>query len=87
MAPQSYKFVNTHAHEISGWKIISIIPYSRDPLLGGISGDVQSDISNLAFKNREQLEDFQSRILRLQHAIFICEETAYPTRLIFQYME
>ena len=58
MAPLAYKVVGTHAHEISGWTIISIPIYSRAPRLGGINSGVQSDLSTLLFKNGEQLEYF-----------------------------
>ena len=66
MAPQAYKVVSTHAHEISVWTIISRLLHSRAPHLIGMNGDVQSDLSTLAFRNGEQLEDFHIRILRLQ---------------------
>ena len=65
MAPQSYKIVSTHAHEILGWTILSILLHSRAPNLGVMNGDVKYDIATLAFRNGEQLEDFYSRVLRL----------------------
>ena len=65
MEPQAYNFVSTHAHKISGWKILSRLFYSRSPHIGGMNGDVRSDLATLAFKNREQLEDFHSRIIIL----------------------
>ena len=71
MTPKAYKVVSTHAHEISGWTILSRLLHSRGPHLGGINGDVQSDLATLAFKNGEQLEDFHSRILRLQQVIML----------------
>ena len=37
--------------------------------------------------NGEQLEDFHSRILRLQQEIMISGETVSPTRLLLQYMK
>ena len=40
MSPQSFKFVTTHAHEISGWKILSGIIHEQTPNLGGMNGDV-----------------------------------------------
>ena len=55
MAPQVYKVVSTHAHEISGWTIISRLLHSRAHHLGGMNGDVQSDLATLDFKNGEQL--------------------------------
>ena len=66
MAPKAYKVVSTHAHKISVWKIISRLIHPRAPNLGGMNGDVQSDLSTLAFNNGEQLEYFHSRILRLK---------------------
>ena len=51
-----------------------------------MNGDVQSDLATLEFKNREQLEDFHSIIIRLQKEIISSGETLSPTRLIFQYM-
>ena len=65
MAPQSYKIVRIHAHEISGWKILSRLLHSCAPHFGGMNGDVQSDLATLEFKNGEELEDFHSRIIRL----------------------
>ena len=50
-----------------------------------MNGDVQSNLATLAFKNREQLEDFHRRILRLQQEIILSGEILSPTRLIFQY--
>ena len=66
MAPQAQKVVSTHANEILGWTILSRLLHSRAPHLGGMNGDGKSDLATLAFKNGEQLEDFHSRILRLQ---------------------
>ena len=87
MAPQAYNVVSTHAHEISGWKIISRLLYSRAPYLVGMNGDVQSDLATLEFKNGEQLEDFHIRILRLQQEIMLSGGIISPTRLLFQYMQ
>ena len=69
MAPQAYKFAITNAHEISRWTTIFRLLHSHDLHLLGINSNVQSDLSTLAFKNREQIEDFHSRILRLQQEI------------------
>ena len=77
-------FVSTHAHKISGWTILSILIHSRAPHLGGINGDVQSNLSTLAFNNGEQLEDFHIRILILKQEIIFSGESVSPTRLIFQ---
>ena len=52
-----------------------------------MNGDVQSDLSTPAFKNREQLEYFHSTILILQQEIILSGETVSPKRLIFQYMK
>ena len=82
MAPQSYKIVSTHTHDISGWTILYRLLHSCAPHLGGMNGDVQSDISTLAFRNGEQLEDFHSRILRLQQEIMLSGEIVSPTRLL-----
>ena len=86
MEPQTYKFVNTHAHEVSGWKILSRLIHLCTPHLGWMSGDFQSDLVTLAFKNIEQLEDFCRRIIILQQEIIIYGETVSPTRILFQYM-
>ena len=61
MAPQYYKVFITHAHDISGWTILSRILHSRSPHLGGMNYDVQYDLTTLALENGEQLEDFHSR--------------------------
>ena len=66
MAPQAYKVFITHAHEISGWNILSRLIHSRAPHLGGTNGDVQSNLATLAFNNGEQIEDYHNRILILQ---------------------
>ena len=87
MAPQAYNVVSTHAHEISGWTIISRLINSLSPHIGGMNGDVQSDIATLAIKNGERLEDFHSIILRLQQEVILSGETVSPTRLLFQYMK
>ena len=52
-----------------------------------MNGDFQSDLTTLAFKNGEKLEDFYSRILRLQQEIILSGKTVSPTRLLFQYMK
>ena len=66
MVPQAYKIISTHYHEILGWKILSRLIHSRVPHLGGMKIDLQFDLATLAFKNGEQLEDFHTRIIRLQ---------------------
>ena len=85
MAPESYKVVNTHDHEISVWTILSRLIHSRAPNLGGMNSYVQSDLANLAFNNGEQLEYVCGIIIRIQQEIILCEETISPTRLLFQY--
>ena len=87
MEPQSYKVVSTHAHEILVWKIISRLIHSYAPDIGGMNGDFNSDQPPLVFNNREQLEYFNSRILRLQHEIILSGKTISPIRLILQYMK
>ena len=62
MAPQYYKVVNTHAHEISGWTILSRLLHARAPHLGVMNGDAQSGLAILAFNNLEKLGYFHSRI-------------------------
>ena len=85
MGPQAYKVVSTHDHEISGWKIIYRLIHSRAPRIGGMNGDIQYDIANLVFKNKERLEYFHIIIIILQQEINLYGETAYLTRLLFQY--
>ena len=87
MAPQYYKVVSTRDPDISGWTILHILIHSRAPHLGGTNGDFQSGLAILAFNNGEQLEDFHSRILRLQQEIMFSGEIFSPTRLLFQYMK
>ena len=87
MATQAYKVISTHAHEISVWTILSRLLHSREPHLGGMNGNVQSDLATLAFRNGEQLEDFHIKIIRLQQEIMLSGEIVPPTRLLFQYME
>ena len=87
MSYQAYKVFTTHAHEILWRKIISILLLARDPNLGDTNGDVQSDLSSLAFNNRWQLEDFHRRIIRLQQEINLPGETDSPTRLLLQHMK
>ena len=82
MAPQDYKVVNTHAHEISGWTIISRLLYLRAPNIGGMNGNVQSDLATLT-KNGEQLEDFHITIITLQKEIILYGETVYHARILF----
>ena len=82
MEPQAYKVVRTYAHEISGWTILSRILHSRAPHLGGKNVDFQSDLSTLAFKNGEKLEDFHRIILRLQQKVMLSVEIVSPTRLL-----
>ena len=84
MAPQAYNIFNTHDHDISVCTIIYILLHVRDPHPEGINGDFQSDLANLLFNNRENLEYFHIRIIRLQHKINLSGETVSPTRLIFQ---
>ena len=74
MSPRAYKVVRTHAHEISVWTILSRLLHSRANKIGGMNGDVQSDLATLAFKNREQLEDFHSSIIIPQQEIVLSRE-------------
>ena len=57
------------------------------PHIVGTNGDFQYDLATLAFNNGEQLEDFHSRILRLQQEIMLSGEIVSPTRLLLQYMK
>ena len=76
MAPQSYKVVSTHAHEISILTIISILIHLRSHHLGIMNGDVQFDLATLTLNNGEQLEDF--------HSIFLNTSTGnYPLCIKF----
>ena len=66
MAPQPYKVFSTHANEISGCKIISILKHSHTPNIGGMNVDVRSDLATLTFKNDKHLEYLNSRIIIVQ---------------------
>ena len=48
-----------------------MIFHAHTPDIGGINGDVKSDLTTLADKNREQLEDFHSIILIIQQEIIV----------------
>ena len=87
IATQAYKVVSTHAHEIPGWKILSIPLHSCSPNLGGTNGHVQYGLATLTFNNREEPEDLHSRIIRLQQEIILSGETISPTRILFRYMK
>ena len=87
MAPQACKVISPHAHEISGWKILSRLLPLRAPHIEGMNGGVQSDLAILEFNNGEKLEVFHSRIIRLQQEIILYRETLYPTIFIFQHMK
>ena len=87
MVPQAYKVFSTHAHEISVWTILYRLLHSSAPHLIDMNGDVQSNLSTLAFKNGEQLEDFHSIILRLQQETILSGEIVSPTRLPLHYMK
>ena len=52
-----------------------------------MNGDVKSDLATLAFKNGEQLDDFHSRIIRLQQKIMLSREIVSSTKILFQYMK
>ena len=66
MAPQAYNIFRINDHELSGWTILSRLLHSRAPNLGGMNGDVDSDLATLELNNGEQLENFHSIIIRLQ---------------------
>ena len=85
MSFQAYNVVNTHAHEISGWTILSKIIHACVPNLGSMNGDVQSDLSTLAFNNGEQFEYLHRIIIRLQQETNLSGETVSHTRLLFHY--
>ena len=86
MAPQDYKVVNTHDHEISGWKILSRLLDERAPHLVGMNGDVQYDLATPEFKNGGKLEYFHSIIIRLEQEIILSGETVSKTIFLLQYM-
>ena len=48
------------------------------PHIGGMNGNIQSDITTLAFKNREQFEYFHIIILRLKQKFNLHGETVSP---------
>ena len=49
MAPQSYKFFTTQAHEILGGNIISRLLHAQAPHIGGTDGDIQYELATLSF--------------------------------------
>ena len=65
MAPQVYKFFTTHAHKILVWTILPRLLHAIYHNIGGMNGDVRSELSTLVFSKGEQLEDFHGRILIL----------------------
>ena len=46
--------------------VLSIIKHTQAPNIGGVNGDVQSNLATLAFKFGEQLENFIITILIFQ---------------------
>ena len=85
MAPEAYNISTTHAHEISRWTILSRLLHARSPHIGGMDGDIRSDLATLVFNNGEQIEDFYSIIIILQQEINLYGETFSPTRLLLHY--
>ena len=79
-------FIDTNKKytEYNGGDIHGIYRYLE--IIGAINGFSFSLFVN-AFRNGEQLEDFHSRILRLQQEIMLSGEIVYPTRIILQYMK
>ena len=71
MAPQAYKVGSTNDHEVSRFTILSRLIHSRAPHIGGMNGDVQSDLATLEFKNGELLEYFHGKVIRLQQEIVL----------------
>ena len=87
METQAYKVVNTYAHEISVWTILSILLHSHAPHLGGMNGGVKSDLTNLAFKNEEQLECFSLYNYHTSTGNYPIWKTFSPNIFIFRYMK
>ena len=87
MEPRAYKFFNNHSRGISGLTIIFRLIHVRAPHIVWMNDEVQSSLSTLEFKNGEHLEDFHSRIIRLQQKINLSVETASPEIIIFHYMK
>ena len=52
-----------------------------------MNGDIESDLVTLYFNNREWLEDFHGRILRLQQEFMHSGEIVSPTRILLEYMK
>ena len=50
METHAYKVVINHTNEISRWTILYKILRAHAPNLGGMSGDVQYDLSTLELK-------------------------------------
>ena len=58
MAAQTYKIATTYAHEIPKCTILYRLIYARNSHLGGMNGDIQSDLDNMAPKQGENLMIF-----------------------------
>lgn len=86
-APQEYKVIIIHDHEVSGCNLISRIIHARSYHTRGINGDFKYDLSNLTFKQVKQLEEFHGSIISLHQEFFLSSETISPTRIIFHHMK
>ena len=62
METQDYKIVNTHAHEISWWEILSRLIHLHAPNFVGMNGNVQSDLTTPEFKIEKNLNIFISEL-------------------------
>ena len=59
--------------------------HARGTHLGGMNGNVQSDLATLKFQNGYQLGYFHSIVIRLKQEINLSGETVSPTRHLLQY--
>ena len=82
MEPQAFKVVTTHTNKIFVCTILSITISDRYSHLGGMNVDVQPDLATLEFKQRENVEGFHERILRLKQEISLSGEPVSPTRIL-----
>ena len=82
MEPQAFKVVTTHTNKIFVCTILSITISDRYSHLGGMNGDVQTNLATLEFKKRKNDEVFHERILRLQQEISLSGEPVSPTRIL-----
>ena len=85
--PLAERVINHDKTKLDGWETFFHLLKSRNPLLGGDSDDIITEIATLCITHNEDFDAFFKRVMMLQEKLTYSTEKVSKTKVLEKYLE